>query len=84
MDLRDLEKIQRVDAPPYLYTRIQQRIEQTKKETMPKGVVLTLAFCFAVIVVINAMVFLNYRIQPNPTENLVQSFQLSASNSLYQ
>lgn len=82
MDLGILEKIQRVEAPPFLFTRIQQKIEQTKKEMMPKVVAFTISTAFVLILVINTIVLTNHS-TPSTTKSLVQSMHLTTNNSLY-
>jgi hypothetical protein len=83
MNLDNLEKIQRVETPPFLFTRIQQKIEQSKKERMPKSVALTVSFSVALLLAINAIVLVNYNSKENTTESFAKSMHLSSNNSLY-
>ena len=83
MNLDNLEKIQRVETSPFLFTRIQQKIEQSKKERMPKSVALTVSFSVALLLAINAIVLVNYNSKENTTESFAKSMHLSSNNSLY-
>jgi hypothetical protein len=83
MNLDNLEKIQRVETPPFLFTRIQQKIEQSKKERMPKSVALTVSFSVALLLAINAIVLVNYNSKANTTEIFAKSMHLNSNNSLY-
>lgn len=83
MDLDNLENIQRMEAPPFLFTRIQQKIEQSKKERMPKTVAITLSLSFLMMIVLNAMVFFKYNSKTPSTESFAQSMHITSNNSLY-
>jgi hypothetical protein len=81
MNLDNLGKIQRVETPPFLFTRIQQKIEQSKKERMPKSVALTVNFSVALLLAINAIVLVNYNSKVNTTESFAKSMNLTYNNS---
>ena len=83
MDLDNLGKIKRVEAPPFLFARIQQRFEQSNKERMPKNITLAVSLSFVLILFFNAITLLNYNSKTQVTENFVQSMQLTSNNSLY-
>ncbi len=83
MDLDNLGKIQRVETPPFLFTRIQQKIEQSKKERMRKSVALSVSFSVALLLAINTIVLINYNSKENTTDSLAQSIHLTSNNSLY-
>ncbi len=83
MDLDNLGKIHRVEAPPYLFKRIQHKIEHSKKERMPKDVSLAISLSFTLLLTINAIVLLNYNSKTNTTETLAKSMHLISNNSLY-
>ncbi len=84
MDLENLGKIKRVEAPPYLFTRIKQRIEQSKKERLTRGTAVALSLSFAVLLVINTLVIVKYNTAPNTLQSYAQSIHLTSNNSLYQ
>lgn len=81
MNLDNLGKIQRVETPPFLFTRIQQKIEQSKKERLPKSVALTVNFSVALLLAINAIVLVNYNSKVNTTESFAKSMNLTYNNS---
>jgi len=83
MDFDNLGKIQRVEAPPYLFTRIQQKIESEKRERMPLRMALILNLSFAVILVINSMVFIGYDSKSTSIESYAESIHLISNNTLY-
>ena len=83
MNLDNLKKIEKVDTPPFLFTRIQQKIEQSKKERMPKHIALAVGLTVALLLAINAMVLVNYNSKTNDTENFAKSMHLTSNNSLY-
>ena len=83
MNLDNLGKIQRVETPPFLFTRIQQKIEQSKKERMPMSVALTVSFSVALFLAINAIVLVNYNSKANTTESFAKSMHLTSNNSIY-
>lgn len=84
MDLDNLlSKIQRVEAPPYLFTRIQQKIAQTKNEAMPIKTALAIKLSFAVLLIVNIVVLSNYNTKSNATESYAESIHLISNNSLY-
>ncbi|NOT36611.1 MAG: hypothetical protein HOP11_04480 [Saprospiraceae bacterium] len=83
MDLEKLAKIQRVDAPPFLFTRIQLKIAQENSEPMPLRTVLAINLSFALLLALNSVAIANYLAKPIPTENYVETFNLTSNNSLY-
>jgi len=83
MDLEKLGKIQKVETPPFLFTKIQQKIELSKKEKMPKNISWALSISFALLLVINGFVFFNTNSKTNTTENYASAIHLTSNNSLY-
>ena len=83
MNLDNLRKIQKVETPPFLFTRIQQKIEQSKKERMPKHIALAVGLTAVLLLAVNAMVLVNYNSKANTTESLAKSMHLTSNNSLY-
>ncbi len=83
MNLDNLGKIQRVEAPPYLFTRIQQKIEHIKKGKISTGAILAMSFSFAVLLLINIVVLTNYNTNSSAAENYAASIHLTTNNSLY-
>lgn len=76
-----LEKIQKVDTPPFLYTRILNRIQNKAKETVPVKWAVAAAACLLVLITINITVIQSG--QKNNSADLSEIFSLQTSNSLY-
>lgn len=83
MDLEHLSRINKVDAPPFLFTRILQKIENQKREAMSKSMAVSLGISFAVLLFINTMVFIENNAKTNSVENYAESIQLISNSSLY-
>lgn len=83
MDLEQLTMINKVEAPPFLFTRILQKIENKKRETMSKSMAISLGISFVVILLINTMVFIENNDKTNSVEKYAESIQLISNNSLY-
>ena len=83
MKIESLGKIQKVEAPPYLFTRIQQKIEQLNAERMPKSTFLALNLSFLLLVIINVIVLKDNSLERKATENYIESIHLIDNNSLY-
>ncbi|MFZ1256582.1 MAG: hypothetical protein WAR77_09515 [Saprospiraceae bacterium] len=83
MDLDNLSKIQRVEVPPVLLSKILHKIEQTKKERIPKNISFAMSIIFILILVFNAVILINYHSNANTTESFATSINLISNNSLY-
>jgi hypothetical protein len=84
MDLDNLGKIKRVEAPPFLFARIQQRVEQLNKDRMPKSTFLVLNFSFLLLLIINVVVLKSNNLGKKSTEKYLESIHLIDNNSLYE
>lgn len=82
-NLELLEHIQKVDAPPFLLTRIQQKIDNKYLNKLSPRWALGLSVSFIVIIVINISVIVNYNKNSKPENNLAQSMNLMPDNNLY-
>jgi hypothetical protein len=78
-----LEKVQKVGAPPFLYTRILSRIQNKAHEIVPIKWVAAAAACMLVLIVINISVIVNATTDQNTSSELSEAFSLQTSNSLY-
>jgi hypothetical protein len=78
-----LERIQKVDAPPFLMTRIQQKIHDAYINKLSPRLAFGLSVSFILIVILNLVVLVNYNRQSKQERNLVQSMNLMPNNSLY-
>ncbi|NQW30176.1 MAG: hypothetical protein HQ472_06665 [Ignavibacteria bacterium] len=98
MNINDLDKIQKVDAPPYLYEKILNRIEDSKKSASlstrvktskvisPLGVRWAIAASFIFIAALNvgAFVKLTQTQKSDSISMLAKSMRITQTNSLYQ
>lgn len=76
-----LEKVQKVEAPPFLYTRILNRIQNKAQETVPVKWAVVAAACLLVLITINISVIQSSK--ENNRTDLSEAFSLQTSNSLY-
>jgi hypothetical protein len=83
MNLDNFKKIQRVEAPPFLFTRILQKIERKQDMIMPRKFALAANFLFAAVLILNAIVLMNYIASSNTTESYAEYIHLLSSNTLY-
>ncbi len=83
MDLNNLNKIRSVEAPPYLFTRILQKIEQAKVEQVSKPVFWLGSFSFMILLAVNTLVLFNTKTEPITTKNYAEYIQLTPNNTLY-
>lgn len=83
MNIDNLNKIQRVEVPPFLFTKIEQRIAQYKSEKMPKNTALMVGFSFILLLIINTIILINDISKINKPENFIKSIHLISNNSLY-
>ena len=82
--LDKLKKITPVEAPPYLYTRVQQQIDSLSQTAAPVRWRLEFAFKSIFLIALNLFVLFQYQ-QPKTKdmEQVVNAMQLSSSNDLY-
>jgi hypothetical protein len=80
-----LKEIQKVDAPPFLYTRIKQEIDSSISEKAPTNWRLAFAMIAILIFSLNVFILLNTSgIKKNGgIDEVVSSMGLSNSNDLY-
>ena len=82
-ELNILDRVQKVSAPPFLLTRIQQRIRNTKESTFSPVLTWVLSLSLAVVVVANGALLVNAVITSKRENNLAQSMNLLPQNELY-
>ncbi|MBP7810535.1 MAG: hypothetical protein KA163_14680 [Bacteroidia bacterium] len=80
-ELDILNRIQKVDAPPFLYTRILNRVQNKVKETVPVKWAVAAAACLLILITINISVIQSSK--ESNTTNLSEVFSLKTNNSLY-
>lgn len=77
-----LAKVKKVDAPPFLFTRIQARLEDVK--SMSKSQWVLIVTSLATLFIINAMVIRNSSAtSKNDQSSISQLYQVNPSNQLY-
>jgi len=83
MDLDNLGRIQKVEAPTYLFTRILQKIEREKRERLSPRMVVTLNLSLTVVIIINLIVFIGSHTRLTSIESYAESIRLISDNNLY-
>jgi hypothetical protein len=83
MDLNHLEKILRVETPPFLFSRIQKKIKDSKKEKMPKFIVVTVGLLFTMLLAVNIFVLTSFSEDTNDMDSMEVYFNLTTNQSLY-
>ncbi|MEI6312862.1 MAG: hypothetical protein WCP57_11430 [Bacteroidota bacterium] len=81
--LKPLENIEITEPSPYLYTRIQQKINQVATMQMPIKFIWALGFTFSLIVLINVLVIINKSKETKAEYNLANQMNLLPNNHLY-
>lgn len=80
--LDPLKKVQKVEAPLFLWTRIQARIRQSDMERLPRSWQWVGALAFGILLLFNWRVIANSG-SPAPVATLAAGIQLQPSNQLY-
>ncbi len=83
MNLDPLDRIQRVEPPPYLLTRIQQKIESAKAEKLPLFQSIAIQLGIALLLIINTIAIVNYLPKQDATQSFTQSMHITTDNTLY-
>ncbi|MES2515747.1 MAG: hypothetical protein V4580_16460 [Bacteroidota bacterium] len=78
-----LKQITKVEASPFLITRIQQKINNTYYTKLSPRLAFGLSASFILLVVLNIAVIAMYHNNTKQEPNLVQSMNLMPHNSLY-
>ena len=82
-ELNIFDQVQKVSAPPFLLTRIQQRIRNKKESQFSPTISWVLSLSLAIIVVVNGAVLTNMIIASKQEKTLLQSMNLLPNNELY-
>lgn len=83
MDLDNLGRIQKVEAPTYLFTRILQKIESEKRERLSPRMAWILNLSLAVVIFMNAIVVIGTDSRLASVESYAESIRLTSENNLY-
>lgn len=77
-----LKKVQKVEAPPFLWTRIQARLRQSDVERLPRSWQWAGALAFGMLLLLNWRVIANAG-NPTPEATLAAGIPLQTNNQLY-
>ncbi len=83
MKIDALDKVQPVEAPPFLFTRIRQRIANEEAVRLPVSMTWALGLSFVLILSINASAMVSAYKADHTTPDLVKTFNLMQDNNLY-
>ena len=83
MNIDKLGKIQRVEAPTYLFTRIQKKVESEKRERLSPRMAWILNLSVAVVIFVNAIVVIGTDSRLASVESYAESIRLTSENNLY-
>jgi hypothetical protein len=84
MNLEKLNKIQEVEAPEFLLTRIMQKIETSKANTIPMYWGLALSFSFALVILFNSIVITKNISSNDDVDSYAKSIRLTSTKSIYE
>lgn len=80
--LSPLSKIQQVDAPPFLLTRIEQAINRAQRENVSPTLAWSLGVSFLFVFTVNVTVISN-QISRLHQPTIIETMHLSPTNTLY-
>jgi hypothetical protein len=83
MNLNELNKIIAVEAPPFLFTRIQQKITSTNELAVPHKLAWLSILSFSFIVIISISSVLYTTSSKSTAQTMAQSMNLASNNNLY-
>ena len=83
MNIDHLDKIQKAEINSFLFTRIEQRIAETKNFTFSALQVKLIGFSIVVVFFINAIAVFSYVQSKNSVGSFANAIQLTSDNSLY-
>ncbi len=81
--MKILEQIQKVDTPPYLYLKIQQRIMKEKGNTLQMSASWGLGIAFSLLLMLNVFVIKEFYILEFYKTDLIQKLNLVSENNIY-
>ena len=83
MKLDLLDKLDKVDAPPFLLTRIEQRILEQQKQNVPKLLVYVLSALGALVITFNILTVSQLNNSGNDASGIFENMDIKTSNQLY-
>ncbi len=79
-----LGKLQRIDAPPFLLTRIKEKIKTEPEIKVGMGWVLAGGMSLIMMLIMNVAIINRDSVKHPKTQNLIESMNLAPENTLYQ
>ncbi len=81
-----LEQIKKVDAPPFLLTRIKQKIENIQQASFSKGLSWSLVISLCMMLLLNIAVMIKYTNSTTSMQHatIAAAMNLLPTNSLYE
>lgn len=77
-----LGKIKKVDAPPFLFTRIQAKLDEVTSMSKPQWIIVMTSL--ATLFIINALVIRNSSSESNSGQTAISElYQVNTTNQLY-
>lgn len=83
MNIDYLDRIKRVETPPFLFTRIQQRIENLNTNTLTKKTSWALGISFSIIICLNIGLIINNQNNSQSIKKYAKVLNLTPDNNLY-
>lgn len=84
MNLNDLQNIQKVDASPFLWTRIESKISQIVEDRVSKKQLVLYFASLVVLITINMYAFSSSNSNSSSNSSLADQLELVDTNQLYQ
>ena len=81
--LDPLHVVEKVDAPAFLFSKIEQKIIYIRENTISKKMGTALVVSVSLIVLFNLFILTQSSWIPTEKNNLLQSLQIQNTNSLY-
>lgn len=81
--LAPLEAIAQVEAPPFLWTRIEQQIANNQQNIIPMRKIWVIAAAACIIFTINSLALVYHIKSTNSPSNLANGMNLVTNNNLY-
>ena len=84
--LEELKKVRKVEAPPFVFTRIEAQIEKEESIQMPRQWAWGLSLACSILLVVNISFFVNSNgntVAQTEDTNLLEAVGLEQSNQLY-
>lgn len=82
-DLEMLAHISKVKAPPFLFTRIREKIAQQEAFIYSPKIARTLCFSLAIVILLNLAVVFNYGQYSTAKNDLLVNLLIQSNNDLY-